>query len=194
MPQVYNPDGTRIGDGLNPLSIGGTVNTLAIPDPTLTGTYAFSMASTPGVLAANNFLSLFVPAAASFNAIVGGVFVSCTTAAASTETEPMRGFRVTTASAGTLQAASAVSKFISAYPNPGAEVRTANPTVTLGAPFFSSPPAISATVGSTAVHAVQPPPTALGAFILQPGEGLVLRTAAGDVDQRWNISIVWSEV
>lgn len=192
MPQVFNPDGTRIGDPTNPVVVNGLVQTTAGVDPGITGVYSFSIGNAPGVVAANNFVSLFVPSAALFSVIFGGAFISSTTASGSTETEPLRAFRITTATAGTLQAATAPAKFISDYANPAVEIRTANPTVTLGSAIFSSPPAISSTTASTVVHQVTPP-VGLGGFLLQAGEGIVLRTAAGDADQRWNISLLWGE-
>lgn len=186
MVQVTNPDGTRIGEAVNPLM------SVVSKDPMINGVYVFSLANTPGVVAANNFLSLFNPVGSGKTAAFSGCFVSSTSAGGTTETEPMRGFRITAASAGTLQAASAVVKFVSTYPNPALQVRTANPTCTIDGAIFNTPPTISATVGSTEVHSVGSG-AQLGVFSLAEGEGVVLRTAAGDVDQRWNLSIVWGE-
>jgi hypothetical protein len=188
MPQVYNPDGSRIGDSLNPIM------SVTSKDPFLDGIYVFSNGSVPGVVAANNFLSLFNPIGSGTSIAWSGCFVSSAIGTGtSTVADPMRGYRITTASAGTLQPDSAVCKFVNTYPNPLAEIRTGNPTCTLDGAIFNTPPAISATVGSTAVHSVGNP-GGLGVFLLSEGEGIVLRTDVGDTDMRWNLSVVWGEV
>jgi hypothetical protein len=138
-------------------------------------------------------MTLFNPLASGRVLSFGGSFISSTAAGGSSVTDPMQGFRITDATGGTLQADSAVAKFNNANPDLVAEVRTGTVTATLGAQIFNSPPIISATVGSTAVHQVAVPPAA-GPFILMPGEGVALRAAAGDTDQRWNLSVVWVEL
>lgn len=167
--------------------------TYGTTNPAIVGSYDFSIGNTPGVVAANNFMTLFNPVASGRNVLFGGAFISSAAAGATSTAEPMRGFRITTATGGALQAVADIAKFNTASPNPVAEVRTGNPSVTLGAAIFNSPPTISASVGSTAVHAVAVPPAA-GPFILAQGEGVVLRTSAGDTDQSWNLSIVWVEL
>lgn len=184
------PTGTQ---DVNILTSAATVNTTSLRSPAIKGVFVFSTSNVPGVVAANNFLSLFNPIGSGKILSFGSAFISSTAAGSSTETEPMRGFRITTATAGTLQAASASAKFISSEPATVAEVRIGNPTVTLGAAVFNSPPVISATNGSTNVHVI-PVPGGLAPFTLVEGEGLVMRTNAGDVDQRWNLSIVWAEI
>lgn len=138
-------------------------------------------------------MTLFNPAGSGKLLSFGSAFISSTTASGSTETEPLRGFRITTATGGTLQAVNAIGEFVTSEPSPIAEVRIGNPTVTLGPALFNSPPAISSTTASTNVHTV-PVPGGLAPFILAENEGIVLRTSAGDVDQRWNLSIVWAEI
>lgn len=172
--------------------INGVIGTFGASNPSIRGSYDFSLADTAGVVAANNWISLFNPVGSGRSVLFGGAFISSTAAGATSVTAPMRGLRVSTATGGTLQLAAAIAKFNSANPDAVAEVRTGNPTVTLGAAIFNSPPTISASVGSTAVHAVAVPPAA-GPFVLAPGEGVVLRTESGDTDQRWNLSIVWVE-
>ena len=206
---VLNPDGTLVGSagggavtiagqpiGVTvtgqPIAIVGTVSSSPGKDPFINGSYVFSVGNVAGVVATNNFLSLFNPVGSGSIGFIGGLFISSTTASGSTETEPMRGFRITTATVGTLQAAAAITKLNTTDANAKLEVRTGNPTVTLGAQVFNSPPAISATTSSTAVHAALVPP-GLGPFILAEGEGIVVRTIAGDVDQRWNIGVAWGE-
>lgn len=173
-------------------TINGYRGTFSVANPAIRGSYDFSISNVAGIVAANNYISLFNPVGSGRVVAFGGAFVSSAAAGATSITEPMRGFRITAASAGTLQGPSAIAKFNSANPDAACEVRIGNPTVTLGAAIFNSPPTISGSVGSTAVHAVAVPPAA-GPFILAPGEGVVLRSEAGDTDQRWNLSIVWVE-
>jgi hypothetical protein len=156
--------------------------------------YIFSVSNQAGVVAANNFLSLFNPVGSGKILALGGAFVSVVATAAATSPEPMRGFRITAASAGTLQADSAVAKLKTSQDDPVAEVRIGNPTVTLGAALFNVPPAITASGGSGGfTQDVQLPPNS-PAFHLVEGEGVVLRTAAGDVDQSWNMTLTWAEI
>lgn len=173
-------------------ALADPVHVTPVKDNAITGVYIFSADEIPGVAAANNYLSLFNPVGSGKNVYVGGAFISCVTAGGSNVTAPMRGFRTTTATGGVLQAVSAISKFITANPDPIVEIRTGNPTVTLGPSVFNSPPPLSSGVGSTPVHQVLIPPNS-GPFLLAPGEGIVLREATGDVDLRWNLSISWAE-
>lgn len=173
--------------------VNGALSFYTISNPAIRGSYDFSIANVTGVVAANNYVSLFNPVGSGRVISFGGGFVSSTSAGATSETAPMRGLRITAASAGTLVPASDIAKFSSASPNATAEVRTGNPTVTLGAAIFNSPPTISGSVGSTVVHQIAVPPGA-GPFTFAPGEGVVLRTEAGDADQRWNLSLVWVEL
>ena len=170
------------------------VPTYGLMNPSYKGVYVFSIGDVPGVVAAQNHLSLFNPSGNTKTFIFGGVFISSFSVAAITLTaNSMRGFRITTASAGTLQTNStAVTEFQSTMPTSSAEVQTGNPTVTLGPAVFSSPLQVGNGV-SSAVHSILAPPGS-GAFTFAPGEGLVLQTATGDVDSRWNISFVWAEV
>ncbi len=161
-------------------------------NPAADNTFAFSIADVAGVAAANNFISVFNPIGSGKLVLPGEFFISSTAAGGTAITTPMRVARITTATVGTLQAVSTIAKAITASPDPVAEVRTGNPTVTLGASIFNSPPVISATVSSTAVHTAAVPPFAVP-FTLVPGEGIVIRTDTGDTDQRWNISVLWTE-
>lgn len=172
--------------------VNGVIGSFAVANPSIRGSYVFSISNVTGVVAANNYITLVNPSGSGRTVVFGGAFVSSAAAGATSTTEPMRGFRVSAVSAGTLQAASAIAKFNSSNQDAACEVRTNNPTATLGAAIFNSPPTISSSVSSTAVHVVAVPPAA-GPFILAPGEGIVLRGEAGDVDQRWNLSIVWVE-
>lgn len=154
--------------------------------------YDYSIAIQPGVVGPNNFMSLFNPTGSGVALSVGAVFISNGAVNATSSIDPMRGFRISAASGGTLVPTTEIAKFITYHPDPAAEVRTANPTVTLGPALFNSPPVITTGTGGSDVHDVLVPPGS-GPFLLLPGEGLVVRTAAGDLDQRWNISMVWGE-
>lgn len=183
--------GTVIATPTGTQAVSGTVSSIATKDPTITGVYVYSNDVAAGVVAANNFLSLFNPVGSGKTVIFAGAFLSCTSIAAITSPAPMRGFRITTATGGTLQATNTVAEFISTMPTQVAEIRTGNPTVTLGPAIFNSPPAVGAGVIAP-VHTVPVPP-GTGPFTLAPGEGIVLRTASGDVDMSWSISVVWME-
>lgn len=151
--------------------------------------YVFSTGNLPGVVAGNNWLTLVNPVGSGRSVFVGGVFISAESNAASASTSSMRGVRVTAVSGGTLWTASDIAKFVTADPDPFAEVRTNNPSATLGAQLFNSPPPTSAAASSKDVHQIPIP----SPFLLAPGEGIVLRTNSGDTAQRWNISVVWTE-
>lgn len=177
----------------NATIVGQPIGTYTVSSPNVTGTYVFSLAGAAGVVASNNFMSIFNPVGSGKTVVYGASYISCSLAAGSTETAPLRGFRVTAASAGTLQATSAISKFQTSFANPVAEIRTGNPTVTTGAALFNFPSTVLNAAGSGITQTVVPPSNAQP-FIMAPGEGVVFNTSAGDVDQRWNISIVWAEI
>lgn len=146
-----------------------------------------------GVVAANNFLSIFNPLGSgktfTFYQFVAFPYAGGATSA----TNSMSVFRATSISAGTQRAAADIGKFITTQPNSVAEVRTGNPTATLAnVPILAVPPAITAAAaGVSAVASITPPSGA--SFICLPGEGVVARTTAGDVDQIWDLGFVWSE-
>lgn len=165
-------------------------------DPSIYGVYSAAIALQAGVVAANNFISLFNPAGSGKFFVVGGFFFSSYGIGTTTAVEPMRGFRCSTATGGTQLSVSNqtdISKYDTRFRDSTAEVRIANPACTLAAPVFSSPPPLgTGGIGTQFVHSVEPPPAA-GGFFLLPGEGIVARTAAGDVDQLWNMTVVWGE-
>src|SRR5438445_734081 len=94
------------------------VPTYGLMNPSYKGVYIFSIGDVPGVVAAQNHLSLFNPSGNTKTFIFGGVFISSFSVVAITLTaNSMRGFRITTASAGTLQTNStAVTEFQSTMP------------------------------------------------------------------------------
>lgn len=170
------------------------IGTLPGTIPGLTGTYIVSITDVPGVAAANNYLSLFNPVGSGRKMYFLGGFVSTYVASGgSTTRNSLQGKQITAASAGTLVGAAGIFRGDSTYANSTMEVRTGNPTVTANANFLNSPPPIGTTVGQY-VHSI-----GLGAspngggLTFRPGEGFVLTTTAGNVNQTWNISVVWGE-
>lgn len=180
-----------------PLSLddtsGNPLFTTGVMNPSYKGVYVFSISDVVGVVTAQNHLSLFNPVGSGRTLIFGGVFISSFTVASITLTaNSLRGFRITSASGGTLQTNStALAKFQTSQPAALAEVRTGNPTVTTGAAMFAAPLQVGNSVTSPAQAILAPPGS--GAFTMAEGEGVVLQTATGDVDSRWNMSFVWAE-
>lgn len=167
---------------------------VTLETPAFTGGYVFSDHEIAGVVAANNFMALTNPVGSGKHVLIAGVFISSVTVGAVSTVEPLRGYLASNVSGGTLEPTADIAKIRSTMPTPTAQIRTDNPTVTLGAAWFNSP-SLQATGASTSSFIHQVPATiAAGTLTLLPGESTVLRTEAGDVDTRWNISIAWSEL
>lgn len=157
-------------------------------------TYVFSEDEVPGVVAAHNHLVLTNPVGSGRLIIVGGVFISQTTAGAVAGVAPMRGYLASGVSGGTLQDVTAIAKARSTLPDPVGQVRVDGVTATLGAAWFNSPPLLSTgAAGQPFVHSVPAAIPGGDPIQLRPGESTALRTASGDTDQRWNLSIAWME-
>lgn len=172
--------------------ITGTIKILAAPAPT--GVYIFSVGNVPGVVAANVFLAITNPSTSNRTIAFSGAFISSGTTGAATSAIPLRGRRATGVSGGTLQNAADITKLSSAYPTPFAEIRTDNPTATIGPAIFNSPsPRAQGAQSVGTVHDVELP-AGSPPFLLIPGESAVLRTTAGETTQSWNITIVWAEI
>lgn len=174
---------------------GQPIGTYSVANPSITGTYVFSIANLAGVVAANTFVTVFNPVGSGKNVSFAAAFISTAATAASGATAPMRGYRIAAApTGGTVQAGSTIAKFNNASANTVVEVRTNNPTVTLGPALWNTPPAVTGGVGGGQfVHMVDTP-AGSPPFILAPGEGIALNTSAGDTDQVWNITVVWAEI
>lgn len=216
MVRATNPDGTYIGSGPpsgtqdvsitgQPITVTSNVGT-GTRDVAVTGqpimvietapaglsnAYGFSLHDLPGVVAANNFLSVFNPLASGKNLYLIQSVISRYSIGDATSGNSLIIYRTTAASAGTLQAASTISKGDSTDPSAVAEVRIGNPTTTLGAELvaYGPPTGQDSTPRSDQITANSVVP-----FIIAPGEGIVYRTLAGDVDQRWNIAQFWLEI
>lgn len=176
-----------------PLPVTGFLSTNTIKDPAMSGVYIFAPDALPGVLTANNYISVFNPLGSGKTLSLTDLSISSITAGGSAAFDPMRIIRTTSASGGVLQAASAISKYVTAAANTVAQVRTGNPTVTLDGVLFNAPPAVSSSVTPSPMY--RPGiPGAYAPFSLVPGEGIVFRTTTGDVDQRWNLSVSWGDI
>lgn len=171
----------------------GKITTSGVPEEALP--YGTLIADTLGVVAANNFLSVFNPAGSGKTLYVLTYRVYPWATAATSVTVSMGAWRTSAASGGTLLAASNINKFNTTQPNSVAEVRTGNPTCTLvgTVPIVAIPPAIASGASGAGVTAsIEPPSGTL--FAIRPGEGVVCRTASGSVGQLWNISLSWYEM
>lgn len=175
-------------------NINGLIGSYPVANPVLKAGYVYSRAQTAGVVAANNFLALYNPVGSGRTITVAGVFVNSIVVGDITPTvDPLRGWIATGISGGTLEAVSTIGKVRSTMPAPVGQIFINNPAATLGAAWFNSPPILAAAkTSSSFIHQI---PTAIAGLPLTflPGEGTVLRTESGDVDQRWNLSIAWNE-
>lgn len=164
-------------------------------NPSIKGAYVYSIGGVPGVVAANNFMSIFNPIGSGKNVSLGAAYISSFAVAAASSPAPLNGFRTTAASAGTLQTNStAVTKFQSTMPDSICEVRTGNPTCTIGAQIFNASPVVTGSPGGSTLQNVAAAPAVFPPFVLVPGEGVVIRSLSGLVATLWNISIVWAEI
>lgn len=157
--------------------------------------YTTLIRNTLGVVAANNFLSVFNPVGSGKNLVVAQFVCFPYATAAATPTDNMEVWRTSAASVGTLLAAANIGKFDTAQANSVAEVRTGNPTTTLvgTVPVLAVPPAVtSAAGGVSSTVSIIPPSGSL--FTCRPGEGVVARTPAGSVGQTWSLGFSWAEI
>jgi len=172
-----------------PLESGSLPTAGGLPSGAIS--YHFAIIDAPDVVAANNFISLFNPAASGKNYVfleahIGTYAVSNTTNASS-----MAMYRVSAASGGTL--ATAIARYDTSKIVSTAEIRTGNPTVTrtTGVPAMPITPAVATGAGGNASTTLQVTPGTN--YLLRPGEGRVFGTASGDTNQRWNIDLIWAE-
>lgn len=175
-------------------SINGLIGAYPVVNPVYKGGYVFSQPQINGVVTANNYLALVNPAGSGRTIMVAGVFISSVIVGdISSGVDPLRGWLATAITGGVAEPTSSIGKLRSTMPAPVGVIRTGNPTATLGAAWFNSPPVLGvAKQASPFVHQV-PARTDAGPIVLLPGEGTVLRTESGDTDQRWNLSIAWNE-
>lgn len=171
----------------------GISGTYAAVNPAFTGGYVFSQASHTGTVGAHNHLSLTNPLGSGHTIALAGVFVSSVALGPVSAVDPLRGWRATGVSGGTLQTASDIVKIRTGMPDPVGQVRIEGMTATLGAPWFNSPTLVATGLSlSPFIHQI-PTTIQAGTLSLVPGESVVLRTETGDLDTLWNLSIAWSE-
>lgn len=153
--------------------------------------FGVSQNDLPGVVASNNFASLLNPVGSGKRVLLVSALVTSYASGATTTDKSMTATRISAHSAGTDSTSTIVA--YSTGVASIAQFRTNNPTVTtVGSPFVGCAPAVTSSGGSGAALTNVAPNGA--AFILAPGEGIVLNTSAGDVDQRWCFSFVWGEL
>lgn len=171
----------------------GSISVLTGGVPEGSKFYVTAVTDVPGVVAANNFLSLFNPVGSGRNVVIFFAQTTPWATGSTSVTVSMNVFRTTAASAGTLVTASNIGRFVTTDGNPVAEIRTGNPTVTTtGASLLGTPPAITSAASGVSGGSVSN--TTPGAsFLLAPGEGVVWRTASGNVNQLWNFQVIWAE-
>ena len=155
--------------------------------------YIYSQAEIPIQAAGYNYISLFNPVGSNKVGVIAGIIVSHSLFTSSSVAAPLRGWRTTAASGGTLRtvAANEIAKVQTIYPDPVCEIRTGNPTCTRTAPLFNSPPPIQDKANW--LHEINLP-TGLLPFTIRPGEGIVLRAESGiGQSADWNMTVVWAE-
>lgn len=155
--------------------------------------YVGAQFDVPGVVAANTFLAFYMPSTSPKFAVA--LNVSCIPYAngASSVTNSMTIRRITAASGGTLVAASTIPRFTRTDEDPSLQMLIGNPTVTASAriPLVGYPPPMSTGTGTGAGVTQQSPGGA--SFDILPGYGLAFQTAAGNVNQLWNLQFIWQE-
>ena len=153
------------------------------------GVYLHSIAAVPGMVAEQTFITLMNPVGSGRVMTLGTIALSYSNTSPATVVDPVRGWRISAHSGGSLVAASGIGKFSTTMPNATAEVRVDNPTITKVYPVFNSPPPIDNR--SSNVHTVEIPPGAT--FLMRPGEGIAINKLSGTTSATWNITIVWAE-
>jgi hypothetical protein len=156
-------------------------------------TYIYSRAAVQQTVAVKNYISVMNPANSDKLIAIGAAFISSVDIMGNLSvTAPVRGHRISGASGGTAVVTSSIVKLLTSDPSPVAIVTNDATTLTgLGSGFFNIPVAISNR--ATAVHDVTTQP-GNPVFTCLPGEGVVIRTAAGDTNIFVNVSIIWTEV
>lgn len=157
-----------------------------------TGLYVFSLQRQDSLVAGKNFITLLNPAGSGKFLTLGAFFISYMATVAA-PAYPMRGYRTAnTPTGGTLNTVGQICKLDTQLPDSVAEIRSGDPSCTLGPAFFNSP---VGTVKDTVsgVHDVDAP-VGFNPFLVRPGEAVVLRQDIGAVGHLWNVSILWREL
>src|SRR5690349_7683475 len=118
------------------ITIANDTATQSIPtftgvDPTWTGVYFHALVDAPGTTASNNYISVLNPTGSGKLAIALGFIAVNYSTTTVTGAQSMKVFRTSAHSGGTDIAASSVNRFLSAFPNPVAQVKVGNPSATI---------------------------------------------------------------
>lgn len=169
----------------------GRAVTSVIPDGYLF--YFHTIHDAPGVVAANNFMSVFNPIGSGKTVVFFQAEMASYATGASTTAVSLTATRITAASGGSLIAPADVSRFVTAWADPVAEVRVSNPTVTTsGLALNAWPPPMTTGALNGSTPYTSPPPGE--GFVCAPGQGIVFSTASGNTSQMWKINTIWAEV
>jgi hypothetical protein len=165
-----------------------------MPDTHATALFDFSLQRQDSLALGKNFLTVYNPLTSGKTLAMGGIFISYM-ATNPAPAYPLRGYRISAEpTGGTLHAESEICRFDTQRFAPSTIIRSNNPTIALGAGFFSAAPGI--TNGQQASSDIQDVDAPLGfnPFVVYPGEGIVIRQDFGAVGHFWNISVVWREL
>lgn len=162
--------------------------------PEFLGVYVTIASDQLGTVAANNIIAIMNPA--NSGRLHVALFLSVGTYAqgVSGTADSLLGHRITAASGGTQYTNANIDRFGTTMPDPVTQVFIGNPTVTLdrfNSNYVNEPP-FSTGAGGGLVKSVATVPGA--SFSLQPGQGLVFGTAAGNTNQLWNVEYIWGEI
>lgn len=171
------------------------VRSLPGADPSIKGAHLFSFVDVPGVVAANNYLAITNPVGSGTNIVMPFVHINTYAVGGTSIGASMKIIITDAASGGVLIPDSGVVTLSPTYPQPLAEIRTTNPTATLGPLLIGTPPPLSTGAGASSVAAFNLEANSVtGTYLLTEGESFMFRTEGGDADQRWNITIAWVEL
>lgn len=156
--------------------------------------YSYGFIDVPGVVASNNFISIFNPSSSKVRHIPLEVGLTCYTTTNVAVVGSLAAYPISAASAGTLVTNSTdVNKYSTNAPTPSVEIRVGNPTVTRinNTPMTFKAPVVATGGGNSGtITAVAPVQYTL---TFPPGTGVVFNTAQGDVGQRWCLVYAWAE-
>lgn len=169
----------------------GALTVAALPSGATT--YHYSIIDAPGVVAANNFISLFNPVDSGKNYMLLAIHVNNYATGASGSTASLAKYRISSATGGTLVASNKISRYDTLSILSTAQVRTGNPTVTTttGTPGTPIAPPISTGAGTNVETIIHTPAGTM--YLIHPGEGVAFSTASGNVNQIWDIHLIWCE-
>lgn len=186
--------GTVAMSGTTSVIAPNGIGTYGVLSPGISGVYLFSINDVPGVVAANNFLTLTNPVGSGKTIFMPYVAVSSYAATGTASVNNSLIISMATGVSGGTDGSASIISFSDSYPAPSGVVRSGNPTATVGSPLIGVPPAIISGSGvSVTLLASLEANAAAGTKALTEGNSFLLRTTAGDTDQRWNFTIAWLE-